>query len=279
MLNTVYKDAIQRREKTLSMIKGPKFEQIVQKARQNWVEYSPQKKDVVTAGIDSSFNSTKFQGMELWVVTAVSVKSNGQIIKDLHEHGLGYPEIDLSSMASKMEISACDASVDQAELILMDGSLYSQFMTRQSTLSSTLLKTMRKKENVIFVSKTSNTRMQFIDMDSTAGDIFYYNHATRKPGFSKLFLDPKYGSDRIIASIFARLSDSTPLIKLEFLGKDHSEDEIKSVLDKLHKNSVGGYPYALKLAHNNCKISNSDLVKLVSLYGLKTEVGSREVLG
>ena len=44
MLNTVYKDAIQRREKTLSMIKGPKFEQIVQKARQNWVEYSPQKK-------------------------------------------------------------------------------------------------------------------------------------------------------------------------------------------------------------------------------------------
>ncbi|MCH8975549.1 MAG: DNA double-strand break repair nuclease NurA, partial [Thaumarchaeota archaeon] len=90
---------------------------------------------------------------------------------------------------------------------------------------------------------------------------------------------PKYGSDRIIASIFARLSDSTPLIKLEFLGKDHSEDEIKSVLDKLHKNSVGGYPYVLKLAHNNCKISNSDLVKLVSLYGLKTEIGSREVLG
>lgn len=279
MLNTVYKDAIQRREKTLSMIKGPKFEQIVQKARQNWVEYSPQKKDVVTAGIDSSFNSTKFQGMELWVVTAVSVKSNGQIIKDLHEHELGYPEIDLSSMASKMEIDACEASVDQAELILMDGSLYSQFMTRQSTLSSTLLKTMRKKENVIFVSKTSNTRMQFVDMDSTAGDIFYYNHATRKPGFSKLFLDPKYGSDRIIASIFARLSDSTPLIKLEFLGKDHSEDEIKTVLDKLHKNGVGGYPYVLKLAHNNCKISNSDLVKLVSLYGLKTEIGSREVLG
>ena len=217
--------------------------------------------------------------MELWVVTAVSVKSNGQIIKDLHEHGLGYPEIDLSSMASKMEIDACDASVDQAELILMDGSLYSQFMTRQSTLSSTLLKSMRKKENVIFLSKTSNTRMQFVDMDSTAGDIFYYNHATRKPGFSKLFLDPKYGSDRIIASIFARLSDSTPLIKLEFLGKDHSEDEIKSVLDKLHKNGVGGYPYVLKLAHNNCKISNSDLAKLVSLYGLKTEIGSREVLG
>ncbi len=278
MLNTVYKEAIQRREKTLSIIKGPKFEQIIQKAKQNWIEYSPQKKEVSTAGIDSSFNSTKFQGMELWVVTAVSVKSDGRIIKDLHDHSLGYPEIDLSSMASKMEIDACNSSVGEVDLVLMDGSLYSQFMTRQSTLSSTLLKIMTKKENVIFISKTSNTRMQFADMDSTAGDIFYYNHATRKPGFSKLFLDPKYGSDKIIASVFARLSDYTPLIKLEFLGKDHSEDEIKLVLDKLYKSSVGGYPYALKLAHNNCKISNSDLAKLVSLYGLKTEVGSREVL-
>ena len=278
MLNTVYKDAIQRREKTLSMINGPKFEQIIQKAKQNWVEYSPQKKEVNTAGIDSSFNSTKFQGMELWVVTAVSVESNGRIIKELHDHGLGYPEIDLSSMASKMEIDACNASVDEVDLVLMDGSLYSQFMTRQSTLSSTLLKIMIKNNNVIFVSKTSNTRMQFVDLDSTAGDIFYYNHATQKPGFSKLFLDPKYGSDKVIASVFARLSDYTPLIKLEFLGKDHSEEEIKSMLDRIYKSSVGGYPYALKLAHNNCKISNSDLSKLVSLYGLKTEVGSREVL-
>ena len=278
MLNTVYKDAIKKREKTLSTIRGPKFQQIIQKAKQNWIEYLPRKKDTTTAGIDSSFNSTKFQGMELWVVTAVSVKSDGHIIKDLHDHGLGYPKSDLSTIASRMEIDACNESIDEAELVLMDGSLYSQFMTRQSTLSSNLLKAMAKKENVIFISKTSNTRMQFADMDSTAGDIFYYNHATQKPGFSKLFLDPQYGKEKIIASVYARLSDYTPLIKLEFLGSNHSENEIRLVLDKLSKNSVGGYPYALKLAHNNCKISNNDLVKLVSLYGLKTEIGSREVL-
>jgi NurA-like 5'-3' nuclease len=53
---------------------------------------------------------------------------------------------------------------------------------------------------------------------------------------------------------------------------------MKSLLDKLYKNSVGGYPYALKLAHNNCKISNSDLAKLVTLYGISNEVGAREVL-
>jgi NurA-like 5'-3' nuclease len=278
MLNTVFKDAIKKREMTLSLLKGPKFDQIIQKARKNWIEYKPHKEFITTAGIDSSFNSTKFQGMELWVVTAVSVKSNGDLIIDLHDQGLGHPVSDLSSVASKMEIEACKASVDEAELVLMDGSLYSQFMTRQSSLTSSITKIMKKKENVIFVSKTSNTKSQFGDMNSTAGDIFYYNHATKEPGFSKLFTDKKFGKDKAITSVFARLSESTPLIKLEFLSNYQTEDDVKSTLNKLLKNSVAGYPYALKLAHNKCKISNSDLAKLVSLYGIRTEIGSREVL-
>lgn len=50
-------------------------------------------------------------------------------------------------------------------------------------------------------------------------------------------------------------------------------------MNKLYKNSVGGYPYALKAAHNNCKISDKELAKMVSLLGLSNEIGSREVLG
>ena len=63
------------------------------------------------------------------------------------------------------------------------------------------------------------------------------------------------------------------------MGGDRDENEIKSVMNKLFKNSVGGYPYALKLAHNNCKISDKELAKMVSLLGLSNEIGSREVLG
>ena len=66
------------RDKMLSILKGPKFEQILQKARENWVEFTPTKEVVVTAGIDSSFNNTKFQGIELWATTAVSIKSDGE---------------------------------------------------------------------------------------------------------------------------------------------------------------------------------------------------------
>lgn len=279
MLNSVFKDAIERREKTLEILKGPKFDQIKEIARQNWIDYTPNKEESSVAGIDSSFNSTKFQGAELWAVTAVSIKSDGEIISDLHDFGLGYPELDISSMASKMEIEACQKTVDVTDLVLMDGSLYSQFMTRQAVLTGSVVKVMKKNDNVVFVSKTSNTRAQFEKFNSIAGDIFYYNHATITPGFSKLFKDPKYGKDKIISSTYARLHDSLPLIKIELLGDQHSEEEVKMLLNKLYKNSVAGYPYALKLAHNNCKISGKDLAKLVSLHGLSSEIGSREVLG
>lgn len=276
MLNTVYKEAIKNRENILSILKGPEFEKIIRQARNNWIEYKPRKHDSILAGIDSSFNSTKFQGMELWVVTAVSIKSDGKIISSNHKQGLGKPEVELSKLASKMEVEACGQTVDLVDYVMMDGSLYSQFMTRQSGLIPAISKIMAKKNNVIFVAKTSNTNVQFSSLGSRAGDIFYYNHATTAAGFSRVYVDKFRG--KLISSIYARLSDSTPLIKIEMHGDGHTENEVKSLLDKLYKNSVGGYPYALKLAHNNCKISSGDLAKLVSLYGISNEVGAREVL-
>ena len=278
MLNSVLKDAIKKRDETLSILKGPKFEQIIKQAKANWIDFSPTKQDVVAAGIDSSFNSTKFQGAELWAVTAVSVKSDGEILVDLHEHGLdSNPE--LASLASKMEIHACEESIDKADLVLMDGSLYSQFLTRQKSLANSLVNIITKNNNVVFISKTSNTKKQFEDLEPIAGDIFYYNHATTSPGFSKIHEDSKFGNDMTISSVFARLAESLPLIKIELLGSGYTNDDFKLILNKILKNSIGGYPYALKLAHNNCKISGKDLTKLASIHGLSNEIGSREILG
>ena len=277
MLNSVLKDAIQKREQTLSILKGPEFERIIKQAKSNWIDFSPIKQDVTSAGIDSSFNSTKFQGAELWAVTAVSAKSDGEILVDLHDHGLdSNPE--LASLASKMEIDACIESVDKTDLVLMDGSLYSQFLTRQKSLSNSLVNAITKRNNVVFISKTSNTKKQFENLGAIAGDIFYYNHATVSPGFSKIHEDLKFGNDMVISSVFARLAESLPLIKIELLGSGYGSDDFKLILNKILKNSVGGYPYALKLAHNNCKISNKDFAKLASIHGLSNEIGSREIL-
>ena len=278
MLNSVLKDAIKKRDETLSILKGPTFEKIVSQAKSNWVDFSPTKQDVVAAGIDSSFNSTKFQGAELWAVTAVSVKSDGEILVDLHEHGLDSSK-ELSSLASKMEVDACVESVDMTELVLMDGSIHSHFLKRQKPLTTSLVNAITKKNNVVFISKTSNTKKQFEDLGAIAGDIFYYNHATVTPGFSKIHEDTKFGNDMIISSVFARLAESLPLIKIELLGSGYADNDFKLILNKILNNSIGGYPYALKLAHNNCKISGKDLAKLASIHGLSNEIGSREILG
>ena len=278
MLNTVFRDAIKKRDEARSIFKGEKFDQIIKTARENWLDYTPQKKDSDIAGIDSSYNSTKFQGLELWVVTGVSVKSDGQIIAESHNQGLGQPMPELETQASRMEVEACINSIYKAELVVLDGSLYSQFLTRQAVLGSSIVTAIKKRNNVIFISKTSSARKQFEKLGSVAGDIFYYNHAVKTPGFSKIFVDTSLGPGKVVSYVYARLRDSTPLIKIELLGSDHTEEEIKKLLDMITKNSVGGYPYSLKLAHEKCKISNSDLARLVSLYGLGNEVGSREVL-
>jgi hypothetical protein len=47
MLNTVFKDAIINREKTLSILKGPEYEKIIQKAKEKWIDYTPEKQEVV----------------------------------------------------------------------------------------------------------------------------------------------------------------------------------------------------------------------------------------
>lgn len=277
MLNTVYRDALKIREEVKSIFKGEKFENIIQAARDDWVEYEPQKKNASIAGIDSSYNSTKFQGLELWVVTAVSIKSDGEIISEKHAQGLGQPSPELETQASRMEIDACSASIGKADVVALDGSLYSQFLTRQASLASAITSAI-KKQRTVFISKTSSARKKFERLGSVAGDIFYYNHAVRKPGFSRILVDKDLGPGKVVSYVYARLRDSTPIIKIEMLGSDHTELEIKSLLDMLTKNSVAGYPYALKLAHERSKITNGDLSRLVSLYGLGNETGSREVL-
>ena len=279
MLNTVFRDALKMRDEARSVLRGEKFDRILDEARKNWIDYEPQKRDARIAGIDSSYNSTKFQGLELWVATGVSIRSDGTIITELHKQGLGQPSPELESQASKMEVEACAASVEEADLVALDGSLYSQFLTRQSSLGASITSSIKKRNNVVFISKTSSARKQFERMGSVAGDIFYYNHAVRTAGYSKVFVDNDLGPGKVVSYVYARLRDSTPLIKIELLGSGIGDGEIKSLLDRLTKNSVGGYPYALRLAHEKCKITNSDLARLVSLYGLSNEIGSREVLG
>lgn len=228
-------------------------------------------------GIDSSYNTIKFQGLELWAVDAVSIKTTGDSIARLFDMGLGRQNDNLGAISSKMEIQACEQTIDLADLVLMDGSIYSHFTTKHTPLRE-IKDIITKKDNVVFISKTSNSTMQFSKFDSMAADIFYYNHATRNTGFSNLFVDETHGKSQIITTAYARLNEDTPIMKIELVGGNHTEKDIMSIMDSLLSESVGGYPRSLTLAHDECKISTKDLRKIVSLFGISNEIGSRDLL-
>jgi NurA-like 5'-3' nuclease len=112
-------------------------------------------------------------------------------------------------------------------------------------------------------------------MGSKAGDIYYYGHTCKEAGFS-VPVETQFCHAPLF-EVYARLRDHTPLIRIEIMS-NASEQEVKSTLNKLRYHSVAGYPYCLKLAHNTCKITNEDIDRLASIYGLQNEQGARDAL-
>ena len=109
----------------------------------------------------------------------------------------------------------------------------------------------------------------------------YFNHASKKTGMTKILktIGTRFTSKNItISYVYARLEADTQLLKIELFGDGHTEEDFKHVIDHISYKSKHGYPYALKLAHNNCEIHVKDLEVIASDYGLRHEIGSREAV-
>ena len=276
MLSSVYLDAVHKRDATLLALQDSSYKDIVKKAKAGWNEYSPNKVDSKIIGIDASYNSIKYQGLDLWVVTAVAVGADNSVIVDLHDNGLGLMKNNLPLMANRMEIEACARSHDSADLILMDGTIHSKISEdKDGTVTP---KIFLKNQNIVFVSKSSDVNDEFGKFGAIAGDIFYYAHASRKAGYSRIQIDKRYGAGYEIVYFYLRLSESQPLLKIELPRKEYTDSDVKKLADHMYKNSIMGYPYSLRLAHENCKISTADMKRFARLHGLGNEIGSREVL-
>lgn len=274
MLREVYRYSVTHREKIISVLHYNNFEDILQKAKTNWIPYVPQKTKKILYGIDSSYNVEKYQGLELSAVDAVSIRTTGDCASRLYQIQLERNKEDLREISSRMEITACQDTVDLADFVLMDGSLYSHFVTKHTPLNE-IKKIITKRNNVIFISKTSNSNMQY---GSVAGDIFYYNHGTVYPGFSIPYVNALHGKSYSITTSYVRLAEDTPIMKVELLGDDFTNSDMMKIMNVLSNESVGGYPYCLKMAHNECKISRKDLKKVTHLFGTNNERGSRDLL-
>ena len=145
---------------------------------------------------------------------------------------------------------------------------------------------LKHKRQIVAISKTSSTNEIF---HVNIPDIALFDKAMKTQGFS----DPYYRSvssrvkhefpveDEFFRTLeftvfFARLEDYKSIIKIE-LPYHANKNEIRKILADLKKDSVEGYPFLLKKAHNDVVIKNKDIAQLSKIVGLVEKTG-REML-
>ena len=277
MLKQVYLDALRTRESKISKIKDTNYDVISRQASASWVPYVPVPAACRSAGVDSSWNKRPFQGLNLYVVDAVAVSHSNEIIaSDYDDDVSGSSRIDsLESMAMGMEATVAEqaSKSGRADIVCVDGSIIARLNKRTANLA---FDDAKKYGGSIFVAKTSESRAQFGNLGSKAGDIYYYNRASNSgAGHSVPYsIQTPYG---MISESYVRLRDSTPMLRLEILGQA-GEQEVRRTMDQLCYHSVAGYPYCLKLAHNACKVSDQDIDRVASIFSLQNEQGARDAL-
>ena len=288
MLSDLYLDAIKNKEKKLSLIHDVSFPDILKIASERWIEYSPEKKETFSVGIDSSWNKKSYQGIDLFVIDCVAVTSFNHILSTRWNYGVNTISGDsLSSEAMTMEIDLSSSVIDmekKPDILCIDGSIISNVLHNKSSRYLNKVQNLLEKNNdslILFISKNSNTKNQFKEYGSKAADIYYFNKLGFNPGFSSPNINTNSNLSGIfdVVEIYARLSPFVPLIKIEIVNNlSLSENEIQKIVDMLCYHSINGYPYCLKLAHKSCKITNIDIKRIASVYGLKNEFGSRDSL-
>jgi hypothetical protein len=274
LLKEVFIDALRNKNRQIYNVQDSNFHKILTEASLRWISYEPLPETCESVGIDSSWNKRAFQGLQLYVIDAVGITSTNRIIDMEWEQDIASSARSelLESKAMVMESSIAKKMAGKVDNICVDGSLVSRLTKSRPEAASEIVK---KCTGCIFISKTSESRLQFGQMGSKAGDIYYYGHNCKTAGFS-IPVETQLCHASLF-EIYARLRDHTPVIRIEILNSA-SEQKIKSILNKLRYHSVAGYPYCLKLAHSTCKIRNEDIDRLASIFGLQNEPGARDAL-
>ena len=232
--------------------------------------------------------TARYRGLEFWLSTGSATNVSQSTRLDLFKYGLERSRERAAHVSSDLEMDLCWDVAPKVDHVLMDGSLHSKILQRDTTngmfFNAKMDKTwqmftkLKKFGNIVFISRTSYTKVEF-GRSNPVGDIYYYGKACNDAGFSKVFEDDRYGSNAIISTLYVRLADCCPLLKLELFGNSYTESEIKSLVNYLASNSLSGYPYSLKLTHDRCTTTHQDMTRLANICGFSTEIGARQVLG
>jgi hypothetical protein len=271
VLKKVILDVIRNREERLLGIRDQAYEKILDTAKSLWVDYEPIPKQANLIGIDSSWNSKSFQGMDMYVVAAAAVDSLNNLLRPKYEHDIRpIKDTHLQNTALAMEIDLCQEVLDNddSSVICLDGSLVSKLIQASGNVKEHLVS--------LLLDSPINARL---------GDIYYFNHVSQTSGFSSpVSIGKEYAEEfGYIAETFVRLKQSTPILKIEIaVGKKSNRNIdanfVRNMLEVLSYYSIAGYPQCLAYAHEACEIKGSDMNEIASIYGMKDEIGSRALL-
>lgn len=281
MFNEIILDAISNREARLSRFRDASHDLIVKEAASRWVRYEPEAKECRSAGVDSSWNRRALQGLDLYAIAAVAVTSANEILaKEWEDDVSGSArgeQLEAKAMAMEASVAQKAAESGKVDIVCVDGSLVSRLL---KSTPDAVAGAVRKYGAAIFVSKTSESRSQFGAMGSRAGDIYYYRRASGSSAGYSMPVDARFRGAPLV-EVYARLREGMPIVRIELVKGPWTaadEHDVKRVMGLLRYHSVAGYPYCLKLAHKTCKISNDDIDRLASIYGLQNEQGARDAL-
>jgi len=288
MLEHLFEMAVRLKSKLERLEEAGTFHEVLDRAREGWRAYDPEPERVEVLGIDSGWNHRLYTGFYIYAMKAVAVDESMNVYHPITEvdilsgdpYNAGLtPDLFLKYQAEIYEHDIAYEVLDEANLVLVDGSLIARLMDvgKRSSLSlkteyMSFVKPLKGRDKLAFVSKYSHDKSLF---GGVLGDVYYINHATREVGYTPPHVVER---DDVEFSVFyARLSEHSNALHVE-VPAVVGEDYVRWFIDVLHETSIKGYPYALRAAHSVASLPDRLMDSLCKAAGLTGWIGAREVL-
>jgi hypothetical protein len=289
MLEELFKKAVQLGMRIAAQDVA-RFGELLERARELWTEYGPRHdpRTRVVMGVDSGWNVRLYEGFYVYALRAAAVDENQEVHEPVAEFdmiggeqtGLT-PENYVKVQGEMAEHYVADRVADEADLVLVDGSLIARLQSAHRLLRElhllneylSLARSLRERRNVVFVAKYSHRRSL---IRGELGDIYYIARSMRTPGYVLGQTDERFGIP--ITTAYIRLANDAQPLAIEVPSGDVGEEDVRHIMDVLSSRSVMGYPYALYLAHRVVSVSEALMDQLCRTAGLIAFREAREVL-
>jgi len=288
MLETLFEMAVRLKSKLEKLDEAGGFHEILDKVGEGWRVYEPKPKRAKVLGVDSGWNYRLYPGFYVYAIKAAAVDESMNLYhpavememlsEDRYQAGLA-PDNFLKYRAEMYEHEIAYKALSEADLILVDGSLFARLMDISKRSSASLqteymayVRPLIGNSKVAFVSKYSHDKSLF---GGVLGDVYYINRATTEIGYTIPHVIERY--DVEFSVFYVRLSEHSNALHVE-VPAVVGEDYVREFINMLQEASIKGYPYALRVAHKIASFPDRLMDSLCKTAGLTGWIEAREVL-